>query len=60
MSDAKVRIPEEAQDRLAAIAAEGLLLRAYLTRRHRVGHLEPVHRRGLLTVLGCICPGAHD
>ncbi|WP_435598708.1 hypothetical protein [Streptomyces anulatus] len=61
MSDAKVRIPEEAQDRLAAIAAaEGLLLRAYLTGRHRVGHLEQVHRRGLLTVLGCICSGTRD
>lgn len=31
MSDANVRIPEEARDRLAAIAAaEGLSLRAYL------------------------------
>jgi predicted DNA-binding protein len=31
MSDANVRIPEEAKDRLAAIAAaEGLSLRAYL------------------------------
>ncbi|MEU2184727.1 hypothetical protein [Streptomyces thermolilacinus] len=33
MSDADVRIPEEAKDRLAAIAAaEGLSLRAYLVR----------------------------
>ncbi|MFH0180972.1 hypothetical protein ACIA6D_45250 [Streptomyces cacaoi] len=33
MSDANVRIPEEAKDRLAAIAAaEGLSLRAYLAR----------------------------
>lgn len=33
MSDANVRIPEEARDRLAAIAAaEGLSLRAYLAR----------------------------
>ncbi|WP_406861557.1 hypothetical protein ABZO31_14295 [Streptomyces sp. HUAS MG47] len=33
MSDANVRIPEEAKDRLAAIAAaEGLSLRAYLSR----------------------------
>ncbi|MFJ9929081.1 hypothetical protein ACIRU5_24010 [Streptomyces misionensis] len=31
MSDANVRIPEEARDRLAAIAAaEGMSLRAYL------------------------------
>ncbi|MEV6796426.1 hypothetical protein AB0M87_31545 [Streptomyces sp. NPDC051320] len=33
MSDANVRIPEEAKDRLASIAAaEGLSLRAYLAR----------------------------
>ncbi|MFI1808443.1 hypothetical protein ACH415_33060 [Streptomyces californicus] len=33
MSDANVRIPEEAKDRLAAIAAaEGLSLRGYLAR----------------------------
>jgi hypothetical protein len=33
VSDANVRIPEEAKDRLAAIAAaEGLSLRAYLAR----------------------------
>ncbi|MFF1405103.1 hypothetical protein [Streptomyces sp. NPDC058294] len=33
MSDANVRIPEEARDRLAAIAAaEGMSLRAYLAR----------------------------
>lgn len=33
MTDANVRIPEEAKDRLAAIAAaEGLSLRAYLAR----------------------------
>ncbi|WP_340562311.1 hypothetical protein [Streptomyces sp. GSL17-111] len=33
MSDANIRIPEEARDRLAAIAAaEGLSLRAYLAR----------------------------
>ncbi|GAA1161195.1 hypothetical protein GCM10009654_17070 [Streptomyces hebeiensis] len=33
MADANVRIPEEAKDRLAAIAAaEGLSLRAYLAR----------------------------
>ncbi|MFV5995002.1 hypothetical protein ACNPQM_21710 [Streptomyces sp. NPDC056231] len=33
MSDANVRIPKEAKDRLAAIAAaEGLSLRAYLAR----------------------------
>ncbi|BCK70099.1 hypothetical protein Srufu_040520 [Streptomyces libani subsp. rufus] len=33
MSDAHIRIPEEAKDRLAAIAAaEGLSLRAYLVR----------------------------
>ncbi|MFB7502018.1 hypothetical protein [Streptomyces broussonetiae] len=33
MSDANVRIPEEARDRLAALAAaEGLSLRAYLAR----------------------------
>lgn len=33
MADANVRIPEEARDRLAAIAAaEGLSLRAYLAR----------------------------
>jgi hypothetical protein len=33
MSDANVRIPEQAKDRLAAIAAaEGLSLRAYLAR----------------------------
>ncbi|OQR64866.1 hypothetical protein B6E66_06595 [Streptomyces maremycinicus] len=33
MSDANVRIPQEAKDRLAAIAAaEGLSLRAYLAR----------------------------
>ncbi|MFF5393291.1 hypothetical protein ACFY5H_34140 [Streptomyces sp. NPDC013012] len=33
MSDANVRIPEEARDRLAAVAAaEGLSLRAYLAR----------------------------
>ncbi|MCW7987604.1 hypothetical protein GTW98_05595 [Streptomyces sp. SID8375] len=33
MSDAHVRIPEEAKEQLAAIAAaEGLSLRAYLTR----------------------------
>lgn len=33
MSDANVRIPEEARDRLAAIAAaEGLSLRGYLAR----------------------------
>jgi hypothetical protein len=33
MSDANVRIPQEARDRLAAIAAqEGLSLRAYLAR----------------------------
>ncbi|MEV0604518.1 hypothetical protein AB0I82_35200 [Streptomyces sp. NPDC050315] len=33
MSDANIRIPEEAKDRLAAIAAsEGLSLRAYLAR----------------------------
>ncbi|MEU9671845.1 hypothetical protein AB0E25_41405 [Streptomyces bobili] len=33
MSDANVRIPEEAKDRLAAVAAaEGLSLRAYLAR----------------------------
>lgn len=33
MSDANVRIPEEAKDRLATIAAaEGLSLRAYLAR----------------------------
>jgi hypothetical protein len=33
MSDANVRLPEEAKDRLAAIAAgEGLSLRAYLAR----------------------------
>lgn len=33
MSDANVRIPEEAKDRLAAIAAaEGLSLRAFLAR----------------------------
>ncbi|GAA2516062.1 hypothetical protein [Streptomyces gobitricini] len=33
MSDANVRIPEEAKDRLAAIAAaEGLSLRSYLAR----------------------------
>ncbi|MFB7584588.1 MULTISPECIES: Arc family DNA-binding protein [Streptomyces] len=33
MTDANVRIPEEARDRLAAVAAaEGLSLRAYLAR----------------------------
>ncbi|WPO76239.1 hypothetical protein [Streptomyces sp. KN37] len=33
MSDANIRVPEEAKDRLAAIAAaEGLSLRAYLAR----------------------------
>ncbi|MFE6836876.1 hypothetical protein ACFVFI_18850 [Streptomyces sp. NPDC057705] len=33
MADANIRIPEEAKDRLAAIAAaEGLSLRAYLAR----------------------------
>ncbi|MFF2192016.1 hypothetical protein [Streptomyces sp. NPDC058157] len=33
MTDANIRIPEEAKDRLAAIAAaEGLSLRAYLAR----------------------------
>ncbi|MFC8095392.1 hypothetical protein [Streptomyces sp. NPDC057301] len=33
MSDANIRLPEEAKDRLAAIAAaEGLSLRAYLAR----------------------------
>ncbi|MCX5406529.1 hypothetical protein OHA37_21965 [Streptomyces sp. NBC_00335] len=33
MSDANIRIPKEAKDRLAAVAAsEGLSLRAYLTR----------------------------
>lgn len=33
MSDANIRIPKEAKDRLAAIAAaEGLSLRAYLAR----------------------------
>ncbi|MFG2111439.1 hypothetical protein ACGFRB_02140 [Streptomyces sp. NPDC048718] len=33
MSDANIRIPEEARDRLAAVAAdEGLSLRAYLAR----------------------------
>lgn len=33
MADANVRIPEEARDRLAAVAAaEGLSLRAYLAR----------------------------
>ncbi|MEU0703362.1 hypothetical protein ABZ513_21460 [Streptomyces bacillaris] len=33
MSDANVRIPEEARDRLAAVAAaEGLSLRGYLAR----------------------------
>ncbi|MCZ0983738.1 hypothetical protein O1L60_44020 [Streptomyces diastatochromogenes] len=33
MSDANVRIPEEARDRLAAVAAaEGMSLRAYLAR----------------------------
>ncbi|QDY78252.1 hypothetical protein [Streptomyces qinzhouensis] len=33
MSDANVRIPQEAKDRLAAVAAaEGLSLRAYLAR----------------------------
>ncbi|GGP00058.1 hypothetical protein [Wenjunlia tyrosinilytica] len=33
MTDANIRIPEEARDRLAAIAAaEGLSLRAYLAR----------------------------
>lgn len=33
MSDANVRIPEEAKDRLAAVAAsEGLSLRGYLAR----------------------------
>ncbi|MEU5599538.1 hypothetical protein [Streptomyces sp. NPDC020298] len=33
MSDANIRIPEEARDRLAAIAAaEGMSLRAYLAR----------------------------
>ncbi|MEW1699292.1 MULTISPECIES: hypothetical protein [unclassified Streptomyces] len=32
MSDANVRIPEDARDRLAAVAtAEGMSLRAYLT-----------------------------
>ncbi|WP_327591741.1 hypothetical protein [Streptomyces chartreusis] len=36
MPDANVRIPEEARDRLAAIAAaEGLSLRAYLARLAR-------------------------
>jgi hypothetical protein len=33
MADANVRIPEEARDRLAAVAsAEGVSLRAYVTR----------------------------
>ena len=33
MADANVRMPEEARDRLAAVAsAEGVSLRAYLTR----------------------------
>jgi hypothetical protein len=33
MTDANVRMPEEARDRLAAVAAsEGISLRAYLTR----------------------------
>ncbi|MGV9883303.1 hypothetical protein [Streptomyces sp. NPDC003006] len=33
MSDANIRVPEDAKDRLAAIAAaEGLSLRAYLAR----------------------------
>ncbi len=37
MADANVRIPEEARDRLAAVAAaaEGLSLRAYLARPPR-------------------------
>ncbi|MFI5774985.1 hypothetical protein ACIA74_42415 [Streptomyces sp. NPDC051658] len=44
MSDANVRIPEEAKERLAAIAAaEGLSLRAYLARLAET-MLTPVER----------------
>lgn len=44
MADANVRIPEEARDRLAAVAAaEGLSLRAYLTRVAE-GLLTPAER----------------
>ncbi|NMI54371.1 hypothetical protein FNV62_53845 [Streptomyces sp. RLB3-17] len=44
MPDANVRIPEEAKDRLAAIAAaEGLSLRAYLARLAET-LLTPVER----------------
>ncbi|MCM2391771.1 hypothetical protein [Streptomyces albipurpureus] len=44
MPDANIRIPEEARDRLAAIAAgEGLSLRAYLARLAET-LLTPVER----------------
>ncbi|MCJ1679154.1 hypothetical protein MTF65_17770 [Streptomyces sp. APSN-46.1] len=44
MPDANIRIPEEAKDRLAAIAAaEGLSLRAYLARLAET-LLTPVER----------------
>jgi hypothetical protein len=44
MSDANVRIPEEARDRLAEVAAgEGLSLRAYLARLAE-GLLTPAER----------------
>lgn len=44
MPDANVRIPQEAKDRLAAVAAaEGLSLRAYLARLAE-GLLTPAER----------------
>ena len=44
MPDANVRIPEEARDRLAAVAAaEGMSLRAYLARLAE-GLLTPAER----------------
>lgn len=44
MPDANVRIPEEAKDRLAAVAAaEGMSLRAYLARLAE-GLLTPAER----------------
>lgn len=44
MADANIRLPEEARDRLAEIAAaEGLSLRAYLS-KHAATTLTPAER----------------
>ena len=54
MSDANVRIPEEARDRLAAIAAaEGMSLRAYLARLADT-LLTPAERAERGSYAGCV------